>query len=106
MTELTDEAPEGATPLTPEDSEGLIPASVTLRHELNEYEQENIAEARLWAIDRKRNSVDVPFCKNLHKRMCNRVWTWAGAYRSHGVKIGCNPIQIEQQLYQPVGSTL
>ena len=56
MTGLGDEEPEGATPLTPEDREGLIPAGVTLRHELNEYEQENIAEARLWAVDRKRRT--------------------------------------------------
>lgn len=55
MTGLMDEEPEGATPLTLEDREGLIPADVSLRHELNEYEQENIVEAQLWAIDRKRN---------------------------------------------------
>lgn len=106
MTELADEEPEGATPLTAEDREGLIPAGVTLRHELNEYEQENIAEARLWAIDRKRNPVDLPFCKNLHKRMYSRVWKWAGDYRRSGTNIGCDPVQIEQQLYQLVGSTL
>ena len=106
MTELADDEPEGATPLTPEAREGLIPAGVTLRRELNEYEQANITEARLWAIDRKRNPVDVPFCKNLHKRMFDDVWRWAGAYRGYNTNIGCNHLQIEQQLYQLVGNTL
>lgn len=92
--------------ITPEDREGLIPAGVARRHELNEYEQDSIAEARLWAIERKRKPVDVPFCKNLDKRMYNRVWKWAGDNRGRGANIGSDPIQIEQQLYQLVGSTL
>jgi len=39
-----DEA-ESATPLTPEEREGLIPSHITLRNELNELEQQNILEA-------------------------------------------------------------
>lgn len=105
MTQAIDDEPEGATPLKAAAREGLIPAGVTLRHELNEYEQENIAEARLWAIDRKRDPIDVRFCKSLHKRMYSRVWKWAGDYRDYDTNIGCDHVQIEQQLYQLVGST-
>lgn len=106
MSDLADGEPEGATPLTPEAREGLIPSGVSLRHELNEYEQQNIAEARFWALDRKRNAVDVPFCRNLHKRMFGQVWKWAGSYRTYNTNIGCDHHQIEQQLYQMVGNTL
>jgi Fic-DOC domain mobile mystery protein B len=106
LTALADEEPEGATPLSPEARAGLIPSGVSLRHELNEYEQANITEGRLWAIDRKRNPVDVPFCRNLHKRMFGQVWNWAGAYRSHNTyPVGCDHPHIEQQLYQLVGNT-
>lgn len=106
MTDLAEDEPEGATPLTPEAREGLIPAGVTLRRELNEHEQANITDARLWAIDRKRNPLDVPFCRNLHKRMFGSVWRWAGAYRDYNTNIGCDHPHIEQQLYQLVGSAL
>lgn len=37
--------PPGATPLAPEEMEGLIPVHVTQRRELNELEQANILEA-------------------------------------------------------------
>jgi Fic-DOC domain mobile mystery protein B len=106
LTALSDDEPEGATPLSPEAREGLIPSGVSLRHELNEYEQANITKARLWAVDRKRNPVDVLFCKNLHRRMFGEVWSWAGAYRSHNTyPVGCDHQQIEQMLYQLVGNT-
>lgn len=106
MTDLQNDEPEGATPLTPEARAGLIPAGVTLRRELNEYEQANITDARLWAVERKRNPVDVPFCRNLHRRMFRRVWRWAGDYRGYNTNIGCDHTCIEEQLYQLVGNTL
>jgi Fic-DOC domain mobile mystery protein B len=105
LTDLADDEPEGATPLTPEAREGLIPAGVTLRRELNEHEQANIAEANLWATGRRHNPVTVPFCRNLHKRMFDRVWKWAGVYRKSNTNIGVDHSQIEQQLYQLVGNT-
>jgi hypothetical protein len=40
---------------TPEERIGLIPTHVALRGELNELEQQNIAEASGWAFERKRN---------------------------------------------------
>ena len=39
-----------ATPLTEEERNGLIPTHVSLRGELNELEQRNIAEADRWAF--------------------------------------------------------
>jgi Fic-DOC domain mobile mystery protein B len=104
LTDLTDAEPEGATPLTPEARAGLIPSHVTLRRELNEVEQQNIAEAVFWSLGRRHNPVSVPFCRNLHVRMFGEVWRWAGTYRRHDTNIGCDHRQIEQQLHQLTGS--
>jgi hypothetical protein len=49
--------PEHATPLTPEEREGLIPSHVTQHGELNELEQQNILKADTWATLRKRDPV-------------------------------------------------
>lgn len=87
MSGLTDQ-PEHATPLTPEEREGLIPSHVTLHSELNELEQQNILEADTWASLRKRDPVSEPFGRNLHKRMFRDVWTWAGTYRTSNKNFG------------------
>jgi hypothetical protein len=68
MTGLVDES-KGATPLTHEEREGLIPSHVTLHSELNELEQQNILEADGWVFLRKRNPIGEPFGRNLHRRM-------------------------------------
>ena len=41
-----DEPDDGATPLTPEEREGLIPTHILTRGDLNELEEQNIAEGR------------------------------------------------------------
>jgi Fic-DOC domain mobile mystery protein B len=77
-----------ATGLTPEERDGLIPSYITLRGELNEAEQENIAEAHAWAFSRKRNVLDENFLNTLHERMYGNVWRWAGTYRQSQKNIG------------------
>ena len=74
--------PENATPLTPDERDGLIPSHVTLRSELNELEQQNILEADAWAFSRRMNPADEAFGRGLHRRMFGKVWKWAGAYRT------------------------
>ena len=49
------EQPDDATPLTPEEVRELIPAHIAYRRELNEAEQENIARAQDWALNRRRD---------------------------------------------------
>ena len=98
MSDLLDEEPEGATPLTPEEREGLIPAQVTLRRELNELEQENILEASLWVTRRSRDPVSDTFARNLHRRMFGQVWRWAGANRASNKNIGCDWWDIDLRL--------
>jgi Fic-DOC domain mobile mystery protein B len=98
VSDLLDEEPEGATPLTPEEREGLIPAQVTLRRELNELEQENILEASLWVTRRSRDPVSETFARNLHRRMFSKVWRWAGSNRASNKNIGCDWWEIDLQL--------
>lgn len=91
---------EANTPLTPEGREGLIPTYITTRAELNEAEQENIAEADLWAFARKRGDVvDVDFLMSLHRRMLRRVWKWAGTQRTGELNIGVAPHRIAVDLH-------
>ncbi|MDB4915468.1 MAG: mobile mystery protein [Gemmatimonadetes bacterium] len=88
---LVGDAP-GATPLDPDEAEGLLPSHVTTREQLNAWEQMNIAEADVWATSRRRRASAVvlspEFAENLHRRMFNQTWLWAGTYRRSGKNIG------------------
>lgn len=97
-------ADDDATPLTPDEREDLIPTHITLRRELNELEQENIAKADLWAFGRKRDLLDESFLKGLHERMFGDVWKWAGKYRQTEKNIGINPpYRIQPEIRQIIG---
>jgi Fic-DOC domain mobile mystery protein B len=102
MTDLF-HADDDATPLTAEERDGLLSTHVTLRSELNELEQQNIAEADRWAFGRKRKILDEGSLKGLHRRMFNRVWRWAGRYRTTTRNIGVDPFRIEPDLRQIIG---
>ena len=94
-------ADDDATPLTPDERKDLIPTHVTLRRELNELEQTNIAQATQWAFERKRDVLDEGFLKALHKRMFGDVWKWAGEYRKTEKNIGVNPpFRIQPEIRQ------
>jgi Fic-DOC domain mobile mystery protein B len=85
-----------ATPLRPEERDALIPTYITSRGELNDLEQRNIATADVWAFGRKHDLFRERFLKGLHRRMFNRVWRWAGEYRTTPRSIG-----VESHLIQP-----
>jgi len=102
MTSPFAEQGDGATPLSEEERESLIPSYITLRGELNEAEQANILEAEAWAFTRKRNVLDERLLNNLHKRMLGNVWTWAGKYRRTGKNVGVDAYRIPLELRQLV----
>ena len=97
---LFDDDDDANTPLTPEEREGLIPTYVTLRSELNEVEQINIAEGSEWALSRNRDVLDESFLRTLHKRMFGKVWKWAGEYRTTARNIGVDAYRIRLELPQ------
>lgn len=91
------------TPLTAEEREQLIPAYITLRHELNEAEQINIGQALRWAAARKKRDVlDQNFLRQLHKRMFGDVWRWAGQYRTSARNIGVDACRIIMDVHQAI----
>ena len=100
--QLFDGEDDAATPLTAEEREALIPAYITLRRELNEAEQIGIADADRWAFSRKRDVLNEPFLKALHKRMFDKVWRWAGQYRQTPRNIGIDAYRIMPELVQTI----
>jgi Fic-DOC domain mobile mystery protein B len=91
---------DAGTELTEEELEGLIPSYITLRSELNGAEQANILEAEEWAFARKRDVLGEKFLNNLHTRMFDNVWRWAGQYRTIGKNIGIDAYRIPTELRQ------
>ena len=97
--------PSGATPLEPEDLEGLIPEFVATRADLNVVEFENITKALPWARQRARTLgpdgiLDYGFMMDLHRHMFDDVWTWAGTPRRRETNIGVAPYLIPAQCHQ------
>lgn len=95
--------PRDATPLTPSERDGLIPAHITVRSELNEVEQANILIADRWAFARRRNPFTEPFLRGLHRRMFANVWRWAGKYRTSERNLGVEPWRIETEMHRVLG---
>lgn len=99
MPNLPGEDATGATPLTDEDLDGLIPTYVATRADLNLAEQANIEAATLWAFrGRSVGSVGTllrpGFANEIHRRMFGDVWRWAGHRRPRETNIGVEPNQI------------
>jgi len=93
--------PKGATPLDPDELEGLRFKHVTTRGELDQLEQANIVEGMQWLKKQKNVAVLTEgFVCELHKRLFGKVWKWAGTFRRTEKNIGVDPVQIAIQLRQ------
>jgi len=91
----------GATPLDPDEAEGLIPTHVTTREELNRLEQENIVDAMQWLSTSRLGSIlDEAFIRKLHRQMFGRVWKWAGRFRTSDKNIGVPKAHIGVELHK------
>ena len=81
--------PAGATPLTPDETEGLIPRHISRQAQLNEWEQANILQAMRWAFrQRKLEILSEDFLRELHRKMFGETWEWAGTFRQSDKNIG------------------
>ena len=79
--------PPGATPLTPEEIEGLIPRHVTTRKELYDAEFINISDAAgKYFLSRKNVSLTMDTLFKIHKDMFAQVWRWAGKKKGLPIK--------------------
>lgn len=91
--------PPGATPLDPDDAAGLIPSHIATQGQLNEWEFQNVAEGRAWALSRKRKELlTADFARELHRRMFGKTWKWAGNFRKKETNPGIDPKNISVEL--------
>jgi Fic-DOC domain mobile mystery protein B len=96
---------DGNTPLAPEELNDLIP-NLGTREELNEWERENILQARRWALGRSLASsspVSDEYIRKLHNRMFDQTWKWAGVYRKTEKTIGVPVQQMREMLVALLG---
>lgn len=92
---------DGQTPLSEEEMEGLKIPSISTRSELDEFEQLNIEKAIEWTIRLKIKPEQLfseKFVLDLHKRMYNEVWKWAGKFRKSEKNIGIPSYRIAIEL--------
>lgn len=83
----------GATPLDPDESLELIPKHITLMSQLNAWEQNNILEAEKWLLGKSfqlEKIASIDFACQLHRKMFENTWKWAGQFRKSDKNIGCH----------------
>ena len=91
--------PDDATPFEPAEREGLKQSWITTRADLNVAEQDNIDAGAAWAFrNRRAQLLSVAFAAELHRRMFNQVWDWAGRYRLTERNIGIAPHRIDTEI--------
>jgi len=100
---MTEREPEGATPLNREEAAGLLPPHIGTRDELNVWEQRNILEAAVWVSRTRRSALDEGTVRELHQRMFDRTWDWAGQYRLSDKNIGVAWAQVPAQILKLMG---
>jgi Fic-DOC domain mobile mystery protein B len=97
---------DGNTPLSPEEQAELIPNLAT-KEELNEFERANILVAYDWALGlrnlRRQDPLTEPYLRDLHHRMFDQTWKWAGLYRTTEKNIGIPHYQIREALAALLG---
>lgn len=92
----------GQTPIEEDEKEGLLITTITTRGELDEFEQLGVEKAMEWTMKRKRRFgvqqiLTEEFVKELHKKMFDDIWKWAGQFRTSNKNLGVykNQIRIE-----------
>jgi len=99
---------DGNTPLSPDEQADLIPNLAT-KEELNEFERANILVAYDWALTprnlRRQDPMTEPYIRDLHRRMFDQTWKWAGIYRTTEKNIGIAPYRIHEALGILLGDT-
>ena len=91
--------PEGATPLDPDELEGLNFKHVTTRGELDHLEQANIQMGIVWMkASHRKDLLSESYICELHKRLFGDVWSWAGTFRRLEKNIGIDPLHIAVEL--------
>lgn len=91
----------GQTPIDDDEKEGLLIKMITTLGELNEFEQLNVQKAFEWSLKQNPTYDKIlteKFILDLHKRMFNDVWKWAGRFRSSNKNLGVDKYEIRIEL--------
>ena len=100
-----DPAP-GATPLDADELAALVPRHITTQEELNTWEEANILQGERWALRQKRRDLlDEGFVRDLHRKMFDQTWRWAGTFRSSDKNIGVSWPQVARRLRDLLDNT-
>lgn len=95
--------PDGATPLGLDEVEGLIYTHIENRDELNQLENANISDCLIWLSGLSNllleDILSLNFARALHKEMLNKVWRWAGDFRTTEKSFGCAPSKISVNIH-------
>ena len=83
----------GATPVDPDEAADLLPNGIETVDQLNAFEQTNILSATEWALRHRRRHTPATvlserFLFDLHRRMFDETWRWAGVPRRTDENIG------------------
>lgn len=98
MTEIVG-SPDGATPLDPDEMEGLRFTHIQTRGQLDQLEQITVQAGMKWLKKQKKaDPITEGFVCDLHKKLFGDVWSWAGSFRKTGKNIGCDAIYIDVEL--------
>jgi Fic-DOC domain mobile mystery protein B len=100
---------EGQTPIDEDEKVGLLVKSISTRGDLDEFEQLNIEKAIQWTLAKKWTPeyiLSEDFVRELHKKMFNDVWSWAGEFRKTNKNIGVDKHLISVSLKQLLDDSL
>ena len=91
---------DGSTPLESEQLKGIRFPHITTMGELDEVEDENIGRGLDWLNRQKPNDyLSINFLNELHRKLFDDVWKWAGKYRIRDVNLSkISPYEIGHEL--------
>lgn len=93
---LNQELPLGATALSEEDTQSLIPKHITTRQELFDAEFKNITMAsQKYIFSGKKLKWTLAELYRIHAEMFGKVWKWAGKKRTSNTNIGVDKFDID-----------
>ena len=95
-----------ATPIDPDEALDLIPKHISTQADLNAWEEMNIVEGANWVARQKIiQGLDEGLVREMHSRMFNKTWLWAGTYRKSAKSIGIDWTQIAVALKNLLDNT-
>jgi len=92
---------EGQTLIDQDEKDALLIKNITTRRELDEFEQLGVEKAIEWTMKTKLDLGKIlteDFIRELHKRMFDDVWKWAGQFRTSNKNLGVDKDQIGIEL--------